>query len=186
MIGAVGVLGSGSNLITAEVYTYPVWNSDGEMILAPRLIDAASGSLYIGYESAMAWITTKEMTEGDAISLWWIIFNKPDNCAQNPCNNDDLFNDDVVPSMVGDAGTVVMNPDRVKFYSHLDIGDAFNAAFGPGLVNPSEAEIHIILRTHGPARAEILEEQLTTYMGGCGPNPPHWPCSEIQFAIFQQ
>jgi hypothetical protein len=51
-------------------------------------------------------------------------------------------------------------------------------------VNARDAQIHLVIRTHGPASADpsILNQQLTSFGGGCMVNM----CANIQAARFLQ
>lgn len=42
--------------------------------------------------------------------------------------------------------------------------------FGPGLLRPRRAELHIVLRGHGPAVAGEVAEQISSLNGGCTPD----------------
>ena len=84
------------------------------------------------------------------------------------------------------SGQVVNADGSAYFVDFLAEGDVSEAVFGPGLVNRRTAEIHYVLRSHGPAQQEILEEQLTDIMGGCAAEAPHAPCYDAQFSVFIQ
>jgi hypothetical protein len=90
-----------------------------------------------------------------------------------------------VSVLYGD-GRIVNPQGSAFFWGALDVGDTEGALFGPGLINPLGAEIHYVLRTHGPAKQDVLAEQLTTFMGGCDSEPPNAPCQDLQFAVFKQ
>jgi hypothetical protein len=51
-----------------------------------------------------------------------------------------------------------------------------------GLVDAEGAEIHFVLQDHGPANEdeEILEQQLTQFMGAC-----NTVCIDIQFSVHK-
>lgn len=187
MVTVVGVAQSGVHISTSGMYLMPIMDSAGKVVVGPRHIDGAHATLYTNDEGAMAWITTSRIEVGHAVSLWWVVFNYPEYCIDS-CNDDDFYGNAGITgaSMIGAMGTVVTNPDEIKLFSHIDAGDESIADIGPGLLNPRTAEIHLVLRDHGPANPEILMEQLSTYLGGCDPKPPHDPCEDIQFAIFMQ
>ena len=52
--------------------------------------------------------------------------------------------------------------------------------FGEGLTDSFEAEIHLIARTHGEVIPGVVQQQITTFNGGCPPND----CLDVQFAVF--
>ena len=52
---------------------------------------------------------------------------------------------------------------------------------GEGLIDAQEAEIHILLRSHGPAIPGIVNEQIDSYLGGCTDNFD--PLSAVPVAV---
>ena len=52
-----------------------------------------------------------------------------------------------------------------------------------GLLRPSKAEIHLAVRTHGPASGDpnVLQAQLGAFNGGCPPNA----CMNVQVSVHQ-
>jgi hypothetical protein len=49
------------------------------------------------------------------------------------------------------------------------------------LLDLTKAEIHLVLRTHGLMRADLLGQQVTMFNGGCPPNS----CGNLQFAVHR-
>ena len=52
--------------------------------------------------------------------------------------------------------------------------------FGPGLLDAGGAELHLVARTHGEPVAGMVNEQISSFEGGCSVNF----CDDQQFAIF--
>lgn len=127
---------------------------------------------------------TSDLSPGDAVTLWGIIFNNPDACSDT-CGEDDLlpFNEDADPDVMGSAlrvaGHVVDNSGEGGFSGRIKIADTSEILFGPGLLYPQSAEIHAVVRTHGPAIPGLVNEQIHSYSGGCEINE----CVDFQFAI---
>jgi hypothetical protein len=158
------------------------------------VIPYAGASLSRNNEAAFATISTSGLTPGTVVTLWWAIFNEPANCATPNCAPSDLNNPAVNGSLQFGGGQVVGANGRADFGGYLAVGD--NTGFhllpqfplmpnpAPGLVNPKGATIHLVIRTHGPASADpaILNQQLTSFGGGCSVDP----CSNIQAALFPQ
>ena len=158
------------------------------------VIPYAGASLSRNNEAAFATISTSGLTPETVVTLWWAIFNEPSNCATANCAPSDLNNPAVNGSLQFGGGQVVGLNGRADFGGYLAVGD--NTGFhllpqfplmpnpAPGLVNPKGATIHLVIRTHGPASADpaILNQQLTSFGGGCSVNP----CSNIQAALFPQ
>jgi hypothetical protein len=61
---------------------------------------------------------------------------------------------------------------------HLATGDTEGALFGPGLINPTTAEIHLVVRDHGPKQDPSQEIHS---FGACNPT-----CTDIQFSPLAQ
>ena len=156
------------------------------------VIPYAGASLSRNNEAAFATISTSELIPGTVVTLWWVIFNNPEFCANPGCAPMDLNNPAVNGSLQFGGGQVVGLNGRADFGGYLAVGD--NTGFhllpqfslmpnpAPGLVNPKGATIHLVIRTHGVASADptILNQQLSSFGGGCSLNP----CSNIQAALF--
>ncbi len=155
----------------------------------------AGGSLFRNNESVFGTISTSGISPGHVVTLWWAIFNDPSFCAGAVCAPPDLNNPLVNGSLQLGGGEVVGISGRVNFSGYLAVGD--NTGFyrlpmfpnmpdpAPGVVNPKGAEIHLVIRDHGPASSDptILAQQLTSFPGGCTMSNP---CANIQAAIFQR
>ena len=124
------------------------------------------------------------LTAGTAVTAWWVFFNNPKKCATTPCSVADLSNPDVESSLVNATGRVVGADGTADFGAFKAVGDTTGAFTGPGLLNSKKAEIHLVVRTHGPAildNTDLLRQQLTIFNGGCPPNT----CANIQVSIHQ-
>jgi|GEM_PF-1513019 len=114
------------------------------------------------------------LNPGDTYTFWWVIFNHPENCSDGVCGLDDAApfpgNPAVGVSLVIGGGQVIGNSGDGYFGSHLAPGDVSGALFGPGLLDPIAAEIHIVLRNHGQVIPELLDDQLGSFGGGCEVN----------------
>lgn len=147
-------------------------------------------------------IRTTELTPGDAVTVWWVVFNNPAACSNGipdltNCGEPDLFVPEVQGEVVYADGRVVGRNGRTHFAATLTAGGVPNGWFGNGLINPTGAEIHLVVRTHGQAIPGRVHEMTTTFAGGCNNVPPEHPgygdgdpglnhCEDIQFTVFQQ
>lgn len=149
-------------------------------------------------------IRTNGLEKGHAVTTWWVIFNNPEACAGD-CSIEDLFvdfpvdltpNPAVNPAVMSGGGHVVGASGRAAFASHLNEGQITNEhplfVGGPGLTDARGAEIHLVLRSHGPLNPEALPEQISTFGGGCTLNLPAGTtpvnpgeCADLQFAVFK-
>lgn len=146
-------------------------------------------------------------TAGDAVTMWYVIFNNPAACNGGACGEDDIFVNPDLPNfeqinavgisvVFGGDGAVVNPGGRLDLSGGLAegavpsgagqvvIGDPDDGAFVPGpvtgLVDAQAAEVHIVLQDHGPAHEDpaLLAEQLSSFMGACNP-----ACDDFQFAV---
>lgn len=137
---------------------------------------------------------------GTALTLWIVIFNDPSACATSPCGEPDLFVPEVQADVLYTAGHVVGGSGETTFAGRRKVGDTSGSLFAiltggptPGLLDARTAEIHLIVRTHGPVIPELMPDMIRTFGGGClgvpetgelgapGPNE----CADLQFAIHQ-
>lgn len=131
------------------------------------------------------------LTPGDVYTVWWAIFNHPEFCTAPGCAPKDFpqnGGDPGVQASLGWAtGRVADEFGQASFAAHLVSGEGFpgQVLFGPGLLNARGAEIHAVVRSHGPAAALTsaqLEAALTTELGGCAPNNGPNTCANKQVA----
>lgn len=165
------------------------WLSDGTQVEGAdaRLTQTDSGVSYN--------LRTTGLMNGHAVSIWWVIFNNPDAC-DGDCGEADLFEPAVNAAVMSGGRNVVGGSGRWSFAAHLNEGEITNEhpAFqdGPGLMKPRMAEIHIVVRSHGPKLEEHMPEQLKTFGAGCtdfleaGTMPTdEGECADVQFAAFK-
>lgn len=158
---------------------------------------------------------TNGLPHGHVMTLWWVIFNHPEHCEHGVdglrCGEADLFDGPdgptgVAPSCVFAGGSIVGGNGQARFNDRLTIGenrdscieffvDAVPALAGQdhGLMNPEGADVHLVVRSHGPILPGQVPEQRGTFAGGCveflgpgaGPALARGECSDLQFAIFE-
>jgi hypothetical protein len=149
---------------------------DGSVTGDARLVRTDTGMTYN--------LRTSGLTAGDAVSIWWVIFNNPENCVGD-CGMPDLFNPDVNVAVQSGGGHVIGNSGRAGFAGHLNEGQITNEhpAFldGPGLTDARGAEIHLVVRTHGPVIPGMNHAMFNSFEVGCDVND----CEDVQFAVFK-
>jgi len=149
-----------------------------------------------------------DLPAGQALTLWFIIFNSPENCATSPCSiPQDVFNPDAAADFYFGAGHVVGGSGNTSFGGRLQVGDLTGSgkaetglADPVALTNPYGAEVVLALHSHGPAlTGQALQDQISSYLGGCvvfnGPDgfaagPEDVPdavgeCSTITYSLHQ-
>lgn len=160
---------------------------EGSEPLTP--IMGASSTLHRNRHGISASMTTHGLQAESAYTFWWVVFNNPEYCATAPCSPDDLGNPDVAGALFGGSGQVSDTYGRAHFQAHVFKGDdpglerpLAGDGLNAGLVNPFMAEIHLVVRSHGPAEAffpEELEAALSTFGSGCD----QFECFDQQAAI---
>src|SRR5690606_890072 len=122
---------------------------------------------------------------GEVLTLWWVVFNRPEDCTPPGCDDDDLFLDGdrdaatndgqiaaagVVASYAG--GTIVTEDGSAFVVARLEAGhpgiDVILGDDSDGVLsNVPGAEVHLVARSHGPAVAGLGVVQATSHAGGC-------------------
>ena len=120
-------------------------------------------------------------------TAWWVAFNRPRECfTPYACGAVDLDNAAAKVGVFFAAGRLTDAYGQASFAAQVDYGElpeGEDQVPNPARANPVEpgAEIHILLRAHGPALEdpEALEAQLTQLNGGCPPNT----CANVQASV---
>jgi chitodextrinase len=132
---------------------------------------------------------TANLTPGDAVTLWWAVFNNPEFCVKE-CDVSDLSIPEVQAAVLYADGDVVGEDGKVTFSASLAEGDVSGVnpehaglpGAGIGMADASKATVHIVMRDHGAAFPEgdsRRDEQLSLFNGGCNPQ-----CTNVQAALF--
>ena len=169
----------------------------GEVVGDARLVRTDTG---VGYN-----LRTSDLEKGHAISIWWVIFNNREYCATDPCGIADLFvdfptdltpNPDVDPAVMSGGGHVVGGSGNAGFAGHLNEGQITNEhplfLDGPGLIDARTAEIHLVVRSHGPVQPGLNHGMFNSFEEGCEVFLPAGSvpeavgeCADQQFAVFK-
>jgi hypothetical protein len=163
-------LGPGTMFATQAVgSTEPVVQTwDGTQVGTSTLVRTDAG-LSASFKSS-------GMPAGQAVTLWFVIFNNPSACTAG-CGLDDLlFNEAAAGDFLVGAGHVVGGSGTANFGAHLAVGDTRGSAFPEiglpdrpiGLTNPWGAQVGLLLHSHGPmVPGQVLAGQLSSFTGGC-------------------
>jgi hypothetical protein len=138
---------------------------------------------------------------------WWGDPAGSSIIVPSPCGEPDLFDPDVKPDVLYGAGNVVGGSENASFGYHRNAGDNSGSIadlFGMptnngepwGLIDPQGAEVHYVVRSHGPKDPAEMPAQIDSFEGGCVTDylPPAdsldlhlgaGDCQDIQFAINQ-
>ena len=203
--GLAGAAGGGPpEQETADVLAF----ADGEAV------EGATARLVRGADTLFTRTDTRELDQGHVMTLWWVVFNNPERCEHGEgglaCGEGDLFDGPdgptgVEPACVYAEGSLVGGNGHARFTDRLAVGDVrdscidFFVAAVPeldgadyGLTNPERAEVHLVVRSHGPRIPGAVAEQRSTFAGGCeaflDPGATHelepGECSDLQLALF--
>ena len=149
---------------------------------------------------------TSELAPAETLTIWWVVFNEPENCSAPGCGEDDIFVNgdpnqglnlaaiaaaDIVAGYA--TGKVASEGGQANLNARLGEGEIGpEVIFGAGalLKDTRGAEIHLVARSHGPAIPGLEDIQTGSYAGGCEVflNPPAIPeaegeCADIQFSV---
>ena len=145
-------------------------------------VPTSGSELIRGKDGVFVSLTTKNLMPGWVYTAWAGIFNNPEECATHPCSGADFANPAVQGSRVNLGGRIIGMDGSATYGSFAGIGDTTSAFDGPGLLDPKHAEIHTVVRSHGPALMGMaLADQLSKFNGGCPPNT----CVNVQVAVHQ-
>jgi hypothetical protein len=149
-------------------------------------------------------LRTSMLERGTAATLWIVIFNSPENCVGD-CDEPDLFNPATNADVLYAAGHVIGGSGKATFAGSRRVADNSGSVFAalglpaPGLVDARTAEIHLVVRTHGPKIRGMVSEMIRTFNGGCQHPGPAFPdplppelgapgpntCVDVQFAVHK-
>lgn len=150
----------------------------------PQLVGGATSTLVRTNNGISMELTTSGLEPG-AYTIWFVVFNNPDACFLGPdmCGLADEDFEVGGPAGFGftyAAGHIVDDSGEATFAGHLKTGAALlndDLELDEVLENARTAEIHLIVRYHGPAVPGRIPEQIRT---GEFDNPNVF---DLQFAV---
>ncbi|MEM9532604.1 MAG: hypothetical protein AAGA23_16930 [Pseudomonadota bacterium] len=155
--------------------------ADGATILVRDLVN----------RNVTAQIASSALEPNVAYSIWWVVFNYPEFCsAPYECTGGDLEvnggDPDVKASVFWAGGILADGSGTGTTFLNLQPGATTRELFAMsepyGLENVDEAELHLVLRSHGPSGvAGTLADQLRTANLAC----PEDGCSNRFFSIHR-
>ena len=153
---------------------------DNNIVSNAEAVDFMSGA-YVGGASTLVrskdgirmTYHTQGLEPGATYTAWWIIFNRPDKCSGGMCGPDDMsMNAEATQASMMWASGVIVGQDGIgNFYASLGKEQSSGEIIkGPGLLSPRQAEVHIVLRSHGLPLPGFTAAQLGSLQGGCNMN----------------
>ena len=114
-------------------------------------------------------IHTSGLDPLSAYTVWWVFFPDPANCT-DPCGPDDERTTVYAAGFITDDSGVG-NTSGTYRSSHAPVGWMIHR--GDGILdNAYTNEVHLVMRNHGPAQTGLVNEQISTFGGGCSNAPP--------------
>lgn len=116
------------------------------------------------------------LTPGNAATLWFVVFNYPENCKAGPykCSPLDMGDTAAKGDFLFASGHVVGDGN---FAGYLKVGDTSRSGLAevrgcqdctPGLIEPESALVILAIHDHGPAlTGQALKGQISSFMGDC-------------------
>lgn len=167
----------------ADVVTF----ADPDRVVGESLMKRGAGQVSLRLDAS-------GFEPGEAATLWAVVFNHPEACV-GECDDPDLFeNPGTRADLLYVAGGVANRSGEIRYTGRVaesDAGASILPLFGlpaPGILDAQAAEIHLVVRSHGPVIQGLRQAQTTTFNGGCtgfgaefgtpGPNE----CTDLYFA----
>ena len=184
---------------TAETRTLPMsWTPPSGQTPGP--VDGTTALLVTSPDGASMHLSSKGLTPGHAVTIWFVALQNPQLCASNPCSPVEAMG---MPEMetvaVNGGGTVVPADGKIEVSAHLPVGAVPSNLFETDFVSPETAEYHLVIHDHGPLIPKLAADMLSSFRGGCTLEsvPPHYPdtarfdgeggpntCASRQVALF--
>jgi hypothetical protein len=170
-----------------------------DMVWLPGKEPAVGASILTRHDDSVEMsVHTTGLEPGHVYTVWWVVFNNPDACSDE-CDENDVPMDApgykegqeppdpaVQASMIWATGLIVGADGTADFRARLEVGDTTSAVeFGPSLIDPMNAEIHLPVRSHGRAVKGRVAKQISTKDGLCEltkPDPGSSKCLNVQVA----
>jgi len=154
-------------------------------------VSGASSQLVRRDNSVSMTIHTSNLLAGHVVTVWWVIFNKPENCKHGElnfkCGAGDLppfgGDDSAQTSVLYAAGHVVGGSGDASYGAYLIVGNTAGALFGPGLTYARGAHIHLVVHDHGVIDPSSIADAIHRF-GPCT-LPPGTACKDLQFAVHE-
>lgn len=194
-VGAILALAMGAAAVAVQsAAADPASRSTRPVVSLPSLsvVPGATSTIVRNDNGIQATFSTNGLPAG-AYTVWILVFNDPSACGGLPCSPPL----DIGASNGGvhfGTGHVVRGNGPTNFAVNLAVGDSSGQIAGPSpLLDPRGSEIHIAVRSHGPAIPGLIDDQIGTVAGACSGDPAalageigddgFFKCFEIQGAV---
>jgi len=177
------------DLVDQSVFADPNARHKAASVSFSSVYDIVNGGVKVGKSlllrkkgKGVAMALKTHMIPDHAATIWWIIWNSPENCEGIPCGSDaDFGNAGTGPggtalSMMYAAGNIIRHSGVGTFHGYLKEGviqGSINDQVGVPdlpLLDAKKAEVHLVVRSHGPRIPGMEDVQTSSYEGGCTVN----------------
>ncbi len=192
VILAMGVLVAGCNdsptddcLSGSELEPAAVVSTTRPVVVIMGGAEVGEATITRNANGATARLHTTGLTPGNVYTMWWVVFDNPEECSDIPtlgCDASDLANPLVNGGAKGVAAHMVGSSGRASFGARLNLGDVLDGGGAPTFNTFDDllgSEMHLVVRNHGPALPGQLAEQFSEFNGGCPPNS----CANVQASV---
>lgn len=167
-------------------WTGPLYPLEGMEVGFDDPVGGSKASYENGSRAVSFSVKTRGLQKGHGYTIWLMAFNAPENCVGSDapdgfrCGMSDHMNPAAQMSVIYGAGawattgTVQFSGTR---YANSTLQRPDGVVLGPGLINPSGAEVHLRVRDHGPRQACCAADQVGTFAGGCTVDSAPFPDS---------
>jgi hypothetical protein len=191
--------------VVSVVYAAPASRSTSDVHVFPAgpQLEGARSTLVRNDNGMSMTFHTSGLEPGTVATVWWAIFHHPELCF-NPgnCTGADVNNDAQVElvdiSVFYATGHVIGGSGKANYGAHLPVGrltvdpdpSANQLIRGDGVLKDARgADVHLVIRTHGPAIPGLINHQLSTFDAGCTTAPPALQgpntCMNIQVSVHE-
>jgi hypothetical protein len=142
-------------------------------------VTGAYSTLQRSHNGVTAGLHTSGLIPGHAYTVWWVVFNNPELCDAG-CDGNDVGaalmsgSNPIGIGILYAGGHVIGADGKFSFGAHLAEGSTVGCQTMPpfvgvctALVDSSTAEIHLVLHDHGPPIPGEVQEQISSFHGGC-------------------
>jgi hypothetical protein len=156
------------------------YQTSNAVALATGTPVGGAGTLTRSANNLRARIATSGLDADAAYTVWWIVWNDPTRCS-GPCGEDDLGI--AGNSVFYAAGFVTGNDGTGNVTADLEAGQlpAGIDVLIPGGLQPGRglrAEVHLIIRSHGPIVPGAVAMQIGAFDATCA------VCEDQQAVVF--
>lgn len=144
----------------------------------PGPIDGTVAQLQVTPDGAAMHLASKDLTPGNAVTIWFVAVQNPELCEKNPCSPFEAMGKPEMNTVaVNGGGTVVAEDGTVEVSAYLPVGMAETNLFETEFTEPETSEYHLVIHDHGPLIPELAADMLSSFRGGCTLEsvPPHYP-----------